>query len=733
MVYKNKSVNARAIQNLYRKSPKYFKKMFLTYFILLAVIFLAAAYTVSLRSGADESYEEFANKTMQLEKFKRDTDIVFDTTDMICELVSKDSVTNEYAHERIDGYSGMNFQKMYELSRTLMRIQTDFAGYNLNIAMTRLSDDIIITGDGETETVKSFMDSSGIDVFKAASGLDGANEKSYIIPSDTLADKVSVIYKKDFEGANSVYYIMVFNKDNIKFICNNGYKYIFSDYDEEYANAVLTGNYSFSEPGEIEYIDVRGTASCFFTLSDSQNDMIYVKCFKVRNDSNIAFIVLLCIMLVMCAAAIALMLAKYSYYPLRDIFSKLGMNSVTGVDEFEAIGDRIDDIMENNSNMKKSIENQTNIIKNRFLFDVLNGFIWGEGLSDEAMENGFSFITGKCIVVVMDIDKDERINGDGVGGIYESLKERFSEYDGAALCCISETRYVLICDKSKTEKKTILEDVDYVRFSLGIPINAAISESGEDRKLSDVYHFLSGGLDNKSLTNKRDIITDSDIRQTGKNDNIYPSETESMLADYVVNGEETKALYCLKNIFSASEETFGENLDVFKYAMIVTIKRIFAKLDTCEEEIFGSQVSIVREINHASDAGEVFTVIKQIMEMIIDYAAKNKTVNSSNLADDIIEYIDSNLQNDVSVSDVSDKFGISPSYISRLLRDNYNTSFKSYLNDARIKKAKQMMDENKNILIKDLAASLGYNNVVSFIRMFKKNEGISPGEYLKMK
>lgn len=722
MKRKNKGEKIRAIEFLYNKSPKYFKKIFLIYFILLAGIFLAASYTIMISSNADESYENFANKTTQLEKFKRDTDIVFDTTDMISELISEYAQTNDYAHEQIGEYGKMDFQRLYELSKTMKRIQTDFAGYNLNIAMTRLDDDIVITGGGETESIEGYAKSNSIDIEKAARELDVSGGKSYIVPSNSLDDKVAVVYKRDFSGANSVYYIMFFNNDNINYICTGDVKYIFSDYNEEYAEAVISGKYKVRESGEISYIDGKRGSSCFFTPSDRQENIIYVKCFPSEKKSDIPFAVLLSVILVGAAAAFAVNLAKYTYYPLRSIFKKLGMSSGSGIDELEALGDRIDYIMENNSNMRKSI-------KNKFLFDVLNGFIWGEALREGAAEHGYEFLTGDCLIAVMDTGAEDSAEV----SVCDSLCECFEEYEGAAVCSVSKSRCVAIFDRKTTDKERVLEDIDYVRRTLSVSICAAVAENSDGRKISDIYRFLSLGLDNKSLTNKKDIITESDIAALGREKLVYPSETEAMLVDCCANGEGTKALYCLKNIFLSSVGEHGENLEVFKYAMIVSVKRILAKLDAAEEDIFGAGFDSMREISAAKSADEAFSVIKQIIEMIIDFAEKNITSNSSGLASDIIRFINDNLQKDVSVGDVSDRFSISPSYIARLLRSNYNTSFKAYLNDARIKKAKQMMDENKNILIKDLAASLGYNNSVSFIRMFKKNEGISPGEYLKMK
>ena len=73
---------------------------------------------------------------------------------------------------------------------------------------------------------------------------------------------------------------------------------------------------------------------------------------------------------------------------------------------------------------------------------------------------------------------------------------------------------------------------------------------------------------------------------------------------------------------------------------------------------------------------------------------------------------------------------MSASTVARRLRERYDISFKNYVDDLRIEKAKSIMMENPNIMIKEVATMVGYANIASFNRMFKRKEGVAPGQYL---
>ena len=55
-----------------------------------------------------------------------------------------------------------------------------------------------------------------------------------------------------------------------------------------------------------------------------------------------------------------------------------------------------------------------------------------------------------------------------------------------------------------------------------------------------------------------------------------------------------------------------------------------------------------------------------------------------------------------------------------------------YLQRYRIKIAKKLLRQQQDVLINKLCLDIGYQNVATFIRVFKKYEGITPGQYREM-
>jgi AraC-like DNA-binding protein len=80
---------------------------------------------------------------------------------------------------------------------------------------------------------------------------------------------------------------------------------------------------------------------------------------------------------------------------------------------------------------------------------------------------------------------------------------------------------------------------------------------------------------------------------------------------------------------------------------------------------------------------------------------------------------------------MSDDLGISISYISRYFKEQTGQTVLDYVNYLRIDHAKQLL-ETTDEPIENVIKSIGYFDVSSFIRKFKKDMGITPGEYRKI-
>jgi two-component system response regulator YesN len=85
---------------------------------------------------------------------------------------------------------------------------------------------------------------------------------------------------------------------------------------------------------------------------------------------------------------------------------------------------------------------------------------------------------------------------------------------------------------------------------------------------------------------------------------------------------------------------------------------------------------------------------------------------------------------DFSLQNLAEIIKISPTYLSRLLKNEIGVSFVEYLTQVRIEKAIQMMGD-PTIKLYEVAEKVGYSNQHYFSNTFKKVVGLSPAEYRK--
>ena len=100
----------------------------------------------------------------------------------------------------------------------------------------------------------------------------------------------------------------------------------------------------------------------------------------------------------------------------------------------------------------------------------------------------------------------------------------------------------------------------------------------------------------------------------------------------------------------------------------------------------------------------------------------------NNIINQILEYMNNNYWKDIELKDCAEKYHTSSSYIARKFRKYLNTSFITYLNDLRIKKAIELLKET-DLSIKEVSFKVGYNNLNYFYKIFKKNTGITPNMF----
>ena len=96
-----------------------------------------------------------------------------------------------------------------------------------------------------------------------------------------------------------------------------------------------------------------------------------------------------------------------------------------------------------------------------------------------------------------------------------------------------------------------------------------------------------------------------------------------------------------------------------------------------------------------------------------------------------IQYIEKNYQNPVSLSEISEHLHLNMCYFCSLFKTHVGMNFNQYLNDVRIKHAKQLIEKGEQSMI-DIALEVGYNNPNHFSSTFRKVTGMSPSDYKRL-
>ena len=93
-------------------------------------------------------------------------------------------------------------------------------------------------------------------------------------------------------------------------------------------------------------------------------------------------------------------------------------------------------------------------------------------------------------------------------------------------------------------------------------------------------------------------------------------------------------------------------------------------------------------------------------------------------------YMIDNFQNNISLDEVSNIVGMTPTSFCRYFKKHTKKSFHTILNEIRVGHACKLLLENK-LNISGVCFECGFNNVSNFNEQFKKIKGISPSRYIK--
>ena len=113
-----------------------------------------------------------------------------------------------------------------------------------------------------------------------------------------------------------------------------------------------------------------------------------------------------------------------------------------------------------------------------------------------------------------------------------------------------------------------------------------------------------------------------------------------------------------------------------------------------------------------------------------EVSASQDQILSSDPVTKTINYLRVNFRNDISIDDCAKEIGYSASHISHCLQKNFHRTFLQLRNDIRISYAKHLL-RFKRMSIYMVALECGFNCELTFKRVFKQLNGLTPQQFRK--
>jgi two-component system response regulator YesN len=277
--------------------------------------------------------------------------------------------------------------------------------------------------------------------------------------------------------------------------------------------------------------------------------------------------------------------------------------------------------------------------------------------------------------------------------------------------------------------ESTLQDLREIKRQFDITIRIGVGLSLDDPgQLYQSYNQALQALCYTNITPNHSISLYADIINLSKINNRTWDVNKNNLVKYIRHNEKLKVLESIELLFNPIK---GENDTI-----VTKIKamELLYDFDELLEQGFEKQkdiekikyFSMIINCNSMED-------IKWSLTHIVNSILKSLHKNPKNYQEQVIQkckwYIEEHYMKEISLTQLSEEFHVNPTYLSKLFKKVFGTSFVEYLHQIRINKSKFLLVNKNHITIEEISNQVGYNTQHYFSYVFKKRVGYTPTEY----
>lgn len=187
-----------------------------------------------------------------------------------------------------------------------------------------------------------------------------------------------------------------------------------------------------------------------------------------------------------------------------------------------------------------------------------------------------------------------------------------------------------------------------------------------------------------------------------------------------INGAKSEMRTLLDSNTRKNEQLGQYAFNIFE----IIIDKLYANLNIKLEADFAGYASLPK----ISEYSEIYDLSTHIIDNIINRLLPKDKKTDNIVVDKLIQFINENFSQNISLQDAAEKVFFNPAYCSRFFKEQTGENFSDYLLKVRMQHAARLLHENKKI--NDISKECGYQNSGYFTRVFKEYYKCTPSEYI---
>lgn len=341
-----------------------------------------------------------------------------------------------------------------------------------------------------------------------------------------------------------------------------------------------------------------------------------------------------------------------------------------------------------------------------------------------------------CVGVARVEDAQRDVYADAFYGNKDSpFLRRFVLPEGASieLCMVDERRFALIVGGAD------LDEADFDALALRMVSEEEpplfVGASAVHRGLygiHDAYHEALIALEYRTLLGGERFVRYADAVARKASGYFYPADAERRI------------VACIKQLDSeGAEEQFRAVADTVVKAGVSfsNAKRLYSHLADSlllvakdfdlpvDSALLGGEADLGDRIDEAVDTAEADALVRGLAVRLIERLRSTKEAPTVAIANAVKDFIDLNYSDrNLSLDLIADKLSYSVSHLSSVFKDTFGETIKDYITGLRLARARELLvktDQHINVI----GTEVGYDNLGSFVKIFKAYLGETPKGY----